>query len=244
MEAKNSLLIGALCFSLVVPTGCSTFQNMNNTGKDAIIGGAAGGAVGAGVGALIGGGKGAWIGALIGTAVGAGAGALIGNKMDKQREQLERELEAARQEAGASNTPVEVTEVKDSNNLKAIKVVLGDAVLFNTGSAQLNAEAGSYLSRVAYNLTQNPETMVTVVGHTDSTGAYDTNMRLSLQRAEAVKNYLLSKGVPNSRMITKGEGPNIPIASNNTVEGRSQNRRVELYITASEQMIKNAQMSN
>ena len=82
-----------LCLAMLFPTSCNTWKNMNQTGKDAIIGGGAGAAVGTGIGAIIGGGEGAWIGALLGGAVGSGAGALIGHPMDKQKAALEKELD-------------------------------------------------------------------------------------------------------------------------------------------------------
>lgn len=244
MKKMRNFTIGLLCASMLVPmAGCSSFQNMNKSGQNAIVGGAAGGAVGAGIGALLGGGKGTWIGALIGTAIGAGAGAAVGHQMDRQREQLEQELEQVRQEAqqAGRDTTIIVEKVKDSNDLDAIKVVLGDAILFKTGSASLNPAADAALSRIAYNLNQNPKTIATIVGYTDNTGSLELNDKLSLERAQAVMNYLISKGVAATRLSAKGEGPNNPVASNATAEGRAQNRRVEIYITAGEQMIKDAE---
>lgn len=240
MKSFRNLLLIVLCLTLIIPTGCQSFKNMSQSGQDAIVGGAAGGAVGAGIGAIIGGGKGTWIGALIGTAIGAGAGAAIGNQMDRQKKELEKEMDAIRLENGKRDTTIIIKEVKDSNNLKAIKVVLGDAILFNTGSSSLSPSADAALSRIAYNLNQNPETIVTIVGYTDDTGNYDQNMQLSQKRADAVRNYLISQGVVASRLTARGEGWNNPITSNSTAAGRAQNRRVELFITAGEQMIKDA----
>jgi Outer membrane protein and related peptidoglycan-associated (lipo)proteins len=214
---------------------------MNKSGQNAVVGGAAGGAVGAGIGALLGGGKGTWIGALIGTAIGAGAGAAVGSQMDKQKRQLEQELEQVKAEAGRKDTTIIVQTVKDSNNLTAIKVVLGDAILFKTGSSVLSPEADAALSRIAYNLNQNPKTNATIIGYTDNTGSYELNMNLSQQRAQSVMNYLISQGVASSRLSAKGDGWNNPVASNATAAGRAQNRRVEIYITAGEDMIKDAQ---
>ncbi|MEG1586504.1 MAG: OmpA family protein [Bacteroidales bacterium] len=241
MKKCKTALIGLLCVGMLVPTGCQTYQNMNKTGQNAVVGGAAGGAVGAGIGALIGGGKGTWIGALIGTAIGAGAGAAIGHQMDRQKQELERELAQVKQEAGKRDTTIIVQTVKDSNNLNAIKVVLGDAILFNTGSATLSPAADAALSRIAYNLNQNPKTFATIVGFTDNTGSTQINNSLSLQRAQSVMNYLISQGVAANRLAARGEGSNNPIASNATAAGRAQNRRVEIYITAGEQMINEAQ---
>lgn len=237
-------IVGALCIgSLVSAGGCSSIKNtwdgMSQTGQGATAGGTIGAAVGTGIGALIGGGKGTWIGALVGGALGAGTGALIGNSMDKQKEALEKELAAVKNEADAN--AMEIQSVKDSNNLSAIKLVMGNAVLFPTGSYTLSEEAKAALSRVAYNLKQFPDTDVTVVGFTDNTGTVQLNQTLSEERAQSVVNYLESQGVASSRLKAIGEGENDPIDSNATAAGRAQNRRVEMYITANKQMIENAQ---
>lgn len=255
-------VIAAVCAGSLMMSGCasmkSTWDGMNQTEQGATAGGAAGAAVGAGVGALIGGGKGTWIGALVGGALGAGTGALVGNSMDKQKKELEQQLAslqnqtdrnsqdiAANRDAIEANRraieSIKVESVKDSNNLDAIKVVMGDAVLFKTGKYDLSAAAQAALSRVAYNLDQFPGTDVTVVGFTDNTGSQQVNDRLSLQRAQSVVDYLQQHGVQASRLKAVGEGWNNPIASNATPEGRAQNRRVEIFITAGRQMIEEAQ---
>ena len=244
MKVLKKCLLFSLCLALVIPTGCQSFQNMNKAGKNAIVGGTAGGAVGAGIGALLGGGKGTWIGALIGSAIGAGAGAAIGSQMDKQKEQLERELASVKELAAHKDTTIIIKTVEDSNKLKAIKIVLGDAILFNTGSSTLSPTAQAALSRIAYNLQENPTTIMTIVGYTDNTGSYETNLNLSQQRADAVRNYLISQGVAANRLSAIGKGWDDPIAPNATAEGRAQNRRVEMFITAGEQMIKDAGQYN
>lgn len=236
-------LVGVLCAgSLLTTAGCSSLQKtwngMSQTGQGASAGGALGAAVGTGIGALIGGGRGTWIGALVGGALGAGTGALVGNSMQKQREALEKELAAVNSKADAN--AIEIQNIKDSNNLDAIKLVMGNAVLFPTGSYQLSEAAQATLTRVAYNLNQFPETDVTVVGFTDNTGTVQLNQTLSEERAQSVVNFLEAHGVAASRLKAIGEGENDPIDSNATAEGRAQNRRVELYITASKQMIENA----
>ena len=233
----KKLLSAGLCASLIFGAGCSTIQNMSNTGKGTAIGTAGGAALGSGIGALAGGGKGAWIGALVGGAVGAGTGALIGNKMDKQQKALEEELANVN---GLGEDGYTVETVKDSNDLQAIRLVLGNAILFQTGKSDLSATAQAALSRVATNLAQYPQTDITVMGYTDNTGGYDLNMRLSQERADAVRNYLIGRGIPAARLTAKGNGWSNPVASNDTKEGRAQNRRVEMYITANEQMINEA----
>lgn len=217
---------------------------MTQTGQGATAGGAAGAAVGAGVGALIGGGKGTWIGALVGSALGAGTGAVVGNQMQRQKKALEKEMDELRNQQQANSdaiNAIKIQETKDSNGLDAIKMVLGSSVLFPTNSYTLSPTAEAALAKVAYNLKQFSNTDVTVVGFTDNTGTPAINNPLSEKRADAVKNYLISCGVPASRLKAIGLGDADPIASNATAEGRAQNRRVELFITADQQMIQQAQ---
>lgn len=202
---------------------------MTNLGKGAAIGGAGGGALGAGVGALIGGGKGAGIGAAVGAAVGAGAGMLIGKKMDNQAKAL-REIENAK-----------VEEATDANGLKAIRVTFDGGILFPTNGTTLSTQARTDLSQFAQSLIQNPETNVQIKGYTDNTGSLEVNQRVSNGRADAVKNYLLQSGVAASRMSAEGLPMQDYIASNATAEGRAQNRRVEIFISANEEMIRQAE---
>lgn len=241
--ARNTVM-GVVCASFVAMGGCSSIKNtwnsMSQTGQGAAAGGTIGAAVGTGVGALIGGGKGTWIGALVGGALGAGTGALVGNHMDKQKEELEKELASVRELANKKDTTYIIQTVKDSNNLDAIRLVLGDAVLFSTGSYTLTPVAEAALAKVAYNLGQFPDTDITIVGFTDNTGSQSLNDKLSLERAQSVENYLAARGISTSRMKAIGQGWNNPIASNATAAGRAQNRRVEIYITANKQMIENA----
>lgn len=220
-----TLICGAL---LVGETSCSS---MSNTGKGALIGGGGGAALGAGIGALIGGGKGAAIGSAIGAGVGAGAGTLIGNRMDKQQKELERQL--------AEQAKVE--ETTDQNGLRAIKVTFEGGILFPTGKSNLSSQAQTDLSNFATNLLENPGTNVQIYGFTDNTGSMEANQRVSTARADAVEAFLVSKGVPPSRLAAEGIPMSDYIASNDTAEGRAQNRRVEIYITASPEMVQQAE---
>lgn len=236
MKKSVILLSSLLCGLMIMNTGCNTYNSMSQTGKSATVGGAAGAAVGTGIGALIGGGKGTWIGALVGSALGAGTGALIGNQMQKQKAALEAELGQVKDQSNQDHQIV--TEmVKDRNDLDAIKLELGSSVLFANASSQLSPYAQAALSKVAYNLGQFPDTNVQVYGYTSSTGSEAYNMQLSQERAQAVVNYLISAGVNPARLQAIGEGESNPVASNATAEGQAQNRRVEIYITASKQMI-------
>ena len=205
-----------LCAGMLLSasTSCTSLKNtwngMSQTGQGATAGGAAGAAAGAGIGAIIGGGKGTWIGALVGSALGAGTGALIGNSMDRQKKQLEEQLASVKELESKRDTTYIVETVKDRNNLDAIKLVMGDAVLFATGKYSLTPAAQAALSRVAYNL-------------------------------KSVVTDLENNGIPAARLKAVGDGWNNPIASNATAAGRAQNRRVEIYITANQQMIQQAQ---
>ena len=212
---------------MLLSSGCNS---MTNTGKGALIGGGGGAAVGAGLGALIGGGKGAGIGSAIGAAVGAGAGALIGKKMDKQQQQLEASLPDAT-----------VEQTTDQNGLQAIKVTFEGGILFPTGKYTLNTQARQDLSQFAVSLKQNPLTDVQILGFTDNTGSYAVNEKLSNERASAVLTYLVNSGVSPTRLTAKGIPMADYVASNETAAGRAQNRRVEIYITASPQMVQEAE---
>ena len=225
MKNVTKILTVVVLSGSMLLTGCG----MNNTGKGALIGGGSGAAVGAGIGALIGKGKGAGIGAAVGAAVGAGAGALIGRKMDKQAEQLKK-IENAK-----------VDETTDANGLKAIKVTFDGGILFPTNGTTLSKTAQTDLTQFAASLKENPETNVQVFGFTDNTGTLAVNQKVSTGRADAVETFLEKQGVAASRITAEGKPMTDYIASNETADGRAQNRRVEIYISANEQMIKDAE---
>lgn len=225
MKTRN--MFGAVILSAaVILSGCT---GMKSSTKGGLIGGASGAAVGAGIGALAGGGKGAAIGAAIGTAVGGTAGVVIGNKMDQQKAELEK-IEGA-----------QVETVTDANNLKAIKVTFESGILFSTGKSELNAQSKNALTKFAESLKNTPETDITVTGHTDNTGSREFNEKLSVDRANSVVNFLSQNGVKKNRTTMKGLAWDEPVGDNSTAEGRAQNRRVEVFITANETMIKQAE---
>ena len=228
---KAIKLAGIALISASLLLGQTSCSSLTNTGKGALIGGGGGAAVGAGLGALIGGGKGAAIGSAIGAAVGAGAGTLIGKKMDKQQKELQEEL--------AKQATVE--ETVDQNGLRAIKVTFEGGILFQTNKYNLSSQAQADLSRFAQSLINNPGTDVQIIGFTDNTGTFAINEKLSTERADAVMAYLVNSGVSPTRLTAKGVPMADYVASNDTAAGRAQNRRVEIYITAGKEMIRQAE---
>lgn len=204
---------------------------MTKTGKGALIGGGGGAAVGAGIGALIGGGKGAAIGSAIGAGVGAGAGALIGNRMDKQEAELKKKL--------AEQAKIE--QVKDQNGLAAIKVTFANGILFPTNGTTLTAGAKTELAEFAKNIIDNPDTNIQIYGFTDNTGSMAANEKVATGRADSVLSYLANCGVSPTRLTAQGIPMADYVASNETAAGRAENRRVEIYITADQNMIQKAE---
>lgn len=215
----STIAVISLCIAIVMPA-C----NMSRAAK----GGAIGAGAGAGAGAVIGnqfGKNGTAIGAIIGAAVGGTAGALIGNKMDKQAEELSADLEGAT-----------VTRVGEG-----IKITFDSGLLFGVDQSTLSPTAQGNLDELAATLKKYEDTDVLVEGHTDADGAEDHNHALAERRAQAVKNYLVSQSVSSSRFSTMGYGESQPVADNSTVEGKAQNRRVEVAIYANKRMRKAAE---
>jgi len=234
MRSLKSICV-ALCAALVL-AGCG----MSKTGQGALIGAGGGAGLGAIIGALAGN---TAIGAAIGTAVGAGAGAIIGKKMDKAKKEAE----------AIQNAQVE--EVKDANGLDAVKMTFDSGILFNTGKSDLSAASKSSLQQLATVLKNNGDCDVAIQGYTDNQGwknstaeqSAQKNQALSLDRATAVSSYLQALSVPVSQIKSvEGFGQNNPVADNSTKAGQAQNRRVEVYMYASQKMIQeaNAQAGN
>ena len=209
-----------LCFALVI-AGC------NNTQKGAAIGAGGGAVLGAIVGKLAGN---TAVGAAVGAAVGTGAGAIIGKKMDKAKAEAE----------AVQNAKVE--SVTDANGLAAVKVTFDSGILFATNKADLNIDAKNSLAKFATVLNNNADCDIAIIGHTDNTGSDAINQPLSVKRATSVSDYLKSCGVKTAQIKSvEGQGSGNPVADNSTAEGRKQNRRVEVYMYASQEMIQAAQ---
>src|SRR5690606_31884731 len=187
----------------------------------AIIGGVLGNNVGKG-------GKGA-LGAVLGGVVGGVAGGVIGNQMDKQAREIDNAVPGA-----------EVERVGEG-----IKLTLKEnAVRFDTNKSTLTSTARENLDKLVPVFQEYKDTDIQIFGYTDSTGPADYNLTLSQQRAASVRDYLVSKGISSNRFTTTGLGIADPIASNDTPQGRSENRRVEFAITANAKMVEEAQKQN
>ncbi|MBP5771259.1 MAG: OmpA family protein [Bacteroidaceae bacterium] len=214
---------------------------MSNTAKGGMIGGGGGAALGAALGALIAhnSGKGAAIGGAAGAVVGTAAGILIGKKMDKAKK-------AAEQVAAA-----QVSTVTDANGYQAVMVTFDSGILFQSGKSALSTTAQSSLMQFANNvLKPNTDMNVGIVGYTDNDPwkgktaeqSVAMNQQLSLQRAQAVSSFLQKQGVSTAQIKdVAGLGESNPVADNSTAAGKKQNRRVEVFLYASDEMIKQAQ---
>ena len=202
----------------------------SKTAKGGMIGSGAGMAIGGVIGYLItGDAQGAALGATLGTVVGGGAGVAIGSAMDKKAEEL-----AALEDA-------KVETITDKNGLTAIKVTFNSGLLFAVNKANLSKDAQAELAEFAQQMSDLPDTDITIYGHTDNTGSASVNEKLSLKRAKAVADFLKSHGIAEDRIVYEGHSFNEPIASNDTPEGQAQNRRVEIFITAGQAMIEAAE---
>ena len=190
---------------------------MNRTQKGAVIGAAGGGAIGAVIGHSSGN---TALGAIIGAAVGGAAGAIIGRDMDKQAEEMKKVLGDA--------------EVRREG--EGIVINFKEKVLFGFDQSVLTSNAQVNLDKLTNVLQKYPDTNIEIIGHTDNKGSDAYNNDLSQRRSNSVSSYLKDHGINNSRLLTKGMGESDPVASNDTDEGRAQNRRVEFVITANEKM--------
>ena len=220
MKNLKSIAAG-LCAALVL-VGC----NVSNTAKGTAIGAGGGAVVGAIIGKIAGN---TAIGAVIGGTVGATTGAIIGKKMDKAKKEAE----------AVKNAQVET--ITDANGLEAVKVTFDSGILFATNKADLNATSKASLTQFAEVLKENRDMDIAIIGHTDNTGSDAINNPLSKNRAQSVSKFLKSQGVASAQIKTiDGQGSTNPVADNSTEEGRKQNRRVEVYMYASEKMINEA----
>jgi outer membrane protein OmpA-like peptidoglycan-associated protein len=202
-----------LISAAIIMTGCGASSAV----KGGAIGAAAGGVIGAVIGKQAGN---TAVGAIIGAAVGGTAGALIGNYMDKQAEEMQKDIAGAKIERIG----------------EGIKITFDSGILFAVNSSDLTQDAKGNIEKLSTILNKYPDTNILIEGHTDSTGSDDYNQKLSERRASSVSYFAMSKGVEGTRFSTIGYGENQPVAPNATVDGRRQNRRVEIAIFANDDL--------
>ena len=201
----------ALAALLTLAAGCSSMsEREQGTAKGAGIGAVAGAVIGSATGGNAG------RSAAIGGVVGAVAGNLWSKRMEDKREALAR---------ASQGTGVEVARTDDNR----LKLNVPSDVSFDTGRSDIRPQMRPVLDEIGRNL--DPNVIVTVVGHTDSTGSDAINEPLSRDRALAVRDYLSARGVSPSRMRVDGRGSREPVASNDTEAGRAANRRVEIFLS-------------
>ena len=211
---KELALVAALGLLTTACQSGAGYGNNPNTYKGAGIGAAVGGAAGA-----LGGDndRQSWKRGAIGAGIGALAGAGIGQYMDSQETEMRQEL---------AGTGVEVKRQGDD-----ILLNMPNSITFDFDSSRVKTQFNGTVSDIARILNQYPQTNIEVAGHTDNVGTDSYNQKLSEQRAQAVVTKLISSGVAANRLYHFGRGETQPIASNNTENGRAQNRRVEIKIS-------------
>lgn len=208
---KKALIVSLIAVSLV---SCATDDPNQRAKMGAVIGAVAGAALGHSV-------ENNKKGVLIGAAAGAIAGAGAGNYMDKQQQEMEAALAAER-----ANHAIEIQRLEN----ETLKIDIASEVSFDFGSAGLKPAFTPTLKKVADILQRYSNTVIHVVGHTDSVGSESYNEGLSQQRAESVVGYFASRGVTSTRLVAAGRGEYEPRATNETEAGRQLNRRVEIYV--------------
>jgi outer membrane protein OmpA-like peptidoglycan-associated protein len=197
-------------------------KNMSKSQKGTYIGAAGGAAAGGAIGRAAGN---TAMGAILGAVVGGAAGYGIGHYMDKQADELKKDLGGA-----------EITRVGEG-----IKITFRDGIQFALNSAELTEADKTNLDNLAKTLNKYNDTNVLIEGHTDNSGTHEYNMKLSQKRAETVASYLENIGVATKRVTTAGYGPDQPVADNTSDYGRQQNRRVEVAIFANDKLKKKAE---
>lgn len=225
---KSNIITIVIAAALLV--SCGAVKNSNSQQKGTVIGAAGGTILGLIIGNNVGDGNNQTEGAVVGAALGGIAGNLIGRNMDKQAKEIEASLPGADVERVGEGIVVTFDE--------------GSGVKFATNQSSLNTNSQSTLSKLLDVMNNYPGTEVLVAGHTDSQGAEDYNLELSRKRAASVRDYLSTHGISSDRIAMTYSGETSPKFTNETAEGRAQNRRVEIGIVAGEEMRKEAQMES
>jgi outer membrane protein OmpA-like peptidoglycan-associated protein len=202
--------LAATVATAIALAGCADMGGMSQTQRNT--------AIGAGVGALAGAAIG---GNTKGAVIGAGVGALGGYVWSRHMEQKKLAMERATMGSG-----VAVTQTPDNQ----LKLNVPSDLSFDVGRADIKPNMRPILDQFAQGLSNQPNTEIRIIGHTDSTGSDDLNDRLSVQRAQATKNYLAARGIDPNRIQIAGRGEHEPLADNSSDAGRAKNRRVEIYL--------------
>ncbi|MBK8450079.1 MAG: OmpA family protein [Saprospiraceae bacterium] len=198
----------------ILTISCSSW---NKTQKGAAVGTAGGAAAGAVIGKAAGN---TVLGAIIGATVGGVTGAVIGRKMDKQAEELKKDI----------------PDAKIDRVGEGIVIEFNSQILFDFDKYELTSDARTNLSKLVTILQKYPDTNIEIQGHTDNSGTKKYNNKLSKNRAKSVSKYLAATNISNSRLSIKGFGESEPKYSNNEKNGQAQNRRVEFLVSANEKM--------
>jgi len=215
---RKSMIVLVVALLAVQMIACSS---MSRTTKGTAVGATAGAVIGGVIGKQAGN---TALGAILGAAIGGAAGAYIGHYMDKQAEEIQKDIEGAKVERVG----------------EGIKITFRSGLLFNTGEATLQDAAKSDLQKLAVTLNKYPDTSILIEGHTDDRGTDEYNLDLSQKRAQSVAAQLGSQKVDATRFTLMAYGETQPVMSNDTPDGRQSNRRVELAIMANDKLKKAA----
>ncbi|HEY8493147.1 MAG TPA: OmpA family protein [Myxococcota bacterium] len=213
---RRPAVAACAAFGLIGTLACETLPG-DRTTQGAVLGSLAG----AGAGVLAAGEGDNLAGGLIGAAVGGIAGGLLGRYLDNQR----REIDA-------------IPDASVEQRADRLLVTFPGDTLFDSGSSSISPGAAQRLQSLAQTLNRYPASRVVVRGYTDSVGSEASNLRLSEDRANNVRNFLINAGVAPSRITAMGFGEQFPVASNATEAGRQQNRRVEIEIVPEQDQLR------
>lgn len=208
---RKHILLGVSAV-VILATGCAS---MDDTQRRTATGAGVGALAGAVIGSATGGNAGT------GAVLGAGVGALGTYIWSQNMERQKREMEQA-----TRGTGIAVSQTADNQ----LMLNIPSDISFAVGRSDIQPNFAPVLDQFAMGLRNNPYSDVRIVGHTDSTGSDAINNPLSLARAESARNFLTMRGVSGARIQVEGRGSHQPVASNDTLDGRARNRRVEIYV--------------
>lgn len=216
-QVSLSLRTSAIAVALVVAaSGCANMTPAQQTAAGAAIGAVSGAAIGRST-SDNNRGRSTTRGAVIGAAAGAAGGYIWSQRMQRQKEEMQR---------ATAGTGVDVTQTEDNR----LKLNIPSDISFDTNRADIKPNFRPILDQFSRTLQENPATRITITGHTDSTGNDRINDPLSINRASATRSYLAGRGVDANRIMIDGRGAREPIADNSSESGRARNRRVEIYV--------------